>query len=204
MSSRPCSSTRGRRPLPSRGGGVKLVSRAASGRGGRCAGGTGGRVGGGAPGAGGSGSGSGWGWGWGSSSGPAAPVTRRRCSSAAAPRARAAPWPRPGCSSASAPPTPASARWPASPSSSSGRWSTDSRGLRLWGVSQVSRVGGRGAGGGGVGWNCQRPSARSGWGGAVPGAGALFTPKRPVAAQARVSGHCRGLWDLMPSERGAT
>lgn len=47
-------------------------------------------------------------------------------------------------------------------------------------------------------------AAHGGWGGAVPGAGALFTPKRPLAAQARVPGHCSGLWDLMPSERGAT
>lgn len=178
MSSRPCSSTRGRRPLPSRGGRVKLVSRAASGRGGRCAGGTGGRVGGGAPGAGGSGWGSGWGWGWGSSSGPAAPVTRRRrCSSAAAPRARAAPWPRPGCSSASAPPTPASARWPASPSSSSGRWSTDSRGLRLWGVSQVSRVGG-GAGRAGVGGvELSAPQCAQRLGRRCPRGGSVVYPK---------------------------
>lgn len=177
MSSGPCSSTRGRRPLPSRGGRVKLVSRAASGRGGRCAGGTGGRVGGGAPGAGGSGSGSGWGWGWGSSSGPAAPVTRRRCSSAAAPRARAAPWPRPGCSSASAPPTPASARWPASPSSSSGRWSTDSRGLRLWGVSQVSRVGGPRGGRGWGGVELSAPQCAQRLGRRCPRGGSVVYPK---------------------------
>lgn len=47
-------------------------------------------------------------------------------------------------------------------------------------------------------------AARRGWGGAAPGAGALFTPERSETAQARVPGQCPGLWDLVPSERGGT
>lgn len=47
-------------------------------------------------------------------------------------------------------------------------------------------------------------AARSVWGGAAPGAGALFTPERSETAQAWVPGQCPGLWDLVPSERGGT
>ena len=104
----------------------------------------------------------------------------------------AAPWPRPACSSASAPPTPASAPWPASPSFSSGRWSTDSRGPRPWGGSQVPR-GARGSLGPGSGGADAGARLRGGAGGcsagswraALPGgAGGVFTQNWPWAEQA--------------------
>lgn len=101
---------------------------------------------------------------------------------ALAPGARS-PWPRLAGSSASAPPTPASAPWPASPSSSCGRWSTASRGRRRWGDSQVPR----GSGGVGAGlWGEGRRSAPE-----APGGGHLpgeqewgVYPKHPCAARA--------------------
>lgn len=154
-----------------------------------------GRAGGGAPGA----SGSGSSWGWGSSSGPA-PASRWRCVSAAPPLPHG--------------PVPATARPPR-------RLLWHLLGVRLpyllhldGGLPAAGHCGNGGsrrypAGrpgrlGRGAAEGRRSQPLRAAAGAVLPGGGSVVYPDEASSSAGRVPGHCPGLWDLMPSERGAT